>query len=199
MKKSTRKLISSKAGRVSPLAAALLIILMVTIWGSVAYIFMSTPPVENTFTPATITPPDIPETFDEEEKKNVTVKVNADFDCYVRAMVVITLQDDDGNTVAKTPVEGTDYTISLGSDWQYEAPYYYYKGVVPANGTTTNLINSCKSLNTEYHLVVDVLSQTIQADGVITSGDNAGTAGTPAVEHAWGMSYSNGTWSAAGN
>ena len=164
MKKMIRKLTSSKAGRVSPLLAAIVIILTLTIWGTVAYVFMSTNPVLNTFNPATVTPPDIPETFDREEKKNVYIDLantDTDVDCYVRAMIVITLQDDDGNTIAQTPVEGIDYTISLGSDWQYIAPYYYYKGIVPANGTTTNLINSCKSLNTEYHLVVDILSQTI--------------------------------------
>ena len=185
--------------RRSLLILSLVMIFIGTACLTIAFITLKTDPVINTFAPATVSNPEIPETFDYVEKKDVKVTVTGDegVDCYVRAMIVITLQDDDQNTIAKTPVEGTDYTIDLGSDWQYIAPYYYYKGVVPTGQDTTNLINSCTSLNSDYHLVVDILSQTIQADGVITEGDSAGVVNTPAVEHAWGVSYSNGTWSVA--
>lgn len=182
--------------RATVIILAIALMLVGTASLTMAYIFLTTDSLRNTFNPSTVSSPDIQESFDRAEKENVTVKVTGDTDCYVRAMIVITLQDDEGNTVAKTPVEGTDYTISLGTDWQYIAPYYYYKGIVKAGQSTTNLINSCVSNNSEYHLSVDVISQTIQADGVITSGDNAGTVGTPAVAHAWGMTYSDGSWSA---
>ena len=132
--KKKRKLFSIFR-KISPIAA-LALILIGTACVTMAFVFMATSPVRNTFAPATTSDPSIPETFDNEIKKDVKVTVTSDFDCYVRAMIVINLEDEQGNTVAKTPVEGTDYTIDLGDDWQYIAPYYYYKGVVPAGQST---------------------------------------------------------------
>ncbi len=187
------KLFSKKSERIAPVLAALLLIFAITVGGTVAYLIAKSDQVTNTFTPGHVDPPDIPEEFDEQVKKNVKVTVKGDVDCYGRAMVVFTFQDDDGNTVAETPVEGTDYTVTYGDSWQLVDGIWYYKGIVAAEADTDVLIVQCKTRSTKYHLVVDILSQTIQADGVVTSGANAGT---PAVEEAWGMRYSGGTWSA---
>lgn len=145
-------------------AASILLLLTCIIGSTVAYLTEKTPEVENTFTAAVPADPEIQETFDGGTKSDVFVKLNGgDGSYFVRAAVVISLQDDSGNTVAQVPVSGTDYTISMGSDWTQNGNYWYYNSPVAAGEATTNLINSCTTLNEEYKLVVEILAQTIQS------------------------------------
>ena len=100
-----------------------------------------------------------------------------EYSCYVRAAVLITWIDEDGNRLAQTPVEGVDYSISYGSEnWgQKEDGFWYYK--TPVAGTTGILINECRQLRDEpgYRLCVEIFSQTVQA------------APVNAIQDTWGI------------
>lgn len=151
-------------------ALALALVLTLTAGGTVAYLFTNTDAVTNTFTPAK-TSIDIPEDFNGEIKKNVKVKNTGDIDVYVRAMIVVTWQNDAGEVHATAPVVGTDYTMTGSSDteWVVGADgYYYYTSKVAPNGSTDILLTDCKPVEGKtpenYHLVVDVLAQAIQAE-----------------------------------
>ena len=158
---------------------SLLSLIAVVVGGTLAYLMTKTDSVINTFIPAKAPTPEVIEEFDGETKSNVRIHIKNDGQgaCFVRAKVVFTLQDDDGNVIAQVPVAGEDYTVSMNTaDWTYHDGYWYYNvPVIPdcnadatdsiePDGYTTNLINSCTTLNTEYHLVVDILAQTIQAN-----------------------------------
>ena len=144
--------------------AAVLLLSVGIIGGTVAYLHSDTQAVENTFTAATPATPVIEETFDGETKEDVYVKLEGgDGSYFVRAAIVITLQDDEGNTVAQVPAADTDYTIEMGSGWTQDGNYWYYNSPVVAGSQTDNLIETCTSLSTEYNLVVDIIAQTIQA------------------------------------
>lgn len=187
--------------------------------GVVAYLSTSTGPVTNTFEAETATDPSISETMDTEknEKRNVAVYVgNPGYAVYVRAAVVVTWKDASGNVLAQAPVEGTDYTIvwNVDTDTDQDKPwfkhdgFYYHKAMVyntpdttdAHDGTTAVLINSCKPIkaNGDYHLSVEIITQTIQAlgttDGVKDADGNI-TDEIPAVEDAWGVYVVNGALS----
>lgn len=164
----------------------ILALLGMTIGGVVAYLFMSGGSVKNTFTAETEVTPSILETFEENTslvKKDVRVNVgNPGYAVYVRAAVVITWRDSDGNVLAQSPEENTDYTISMGDDWFIHNGFWYCKTMVNS-GDTPVLIKSCTPIaeKGDYHLHVEIISQTIQALGTTDEGDK------PAVTDAWGI------------
>lgn len=112
---------------------------------------------------------------------------------YVRAFVVVTWQDSDGNIYGQMPVEGTDYSIewNVGGNWfQNSDGFYYFRNPVAYDGTnessryTDPLIESITEQVTcpGYTLKVEIISQTIQAVGYTD-----GSPSIPAVQDAWGV------------
>ena len=187
-----------------PLASWLLILVALGSLGTgtvAAYLSYATKPVTNTFQVAQSVLPDVKETFDKTVKTNVSVNVgdtsfnnDAGYSVYVRAAVVATWKDPDGNVLGKVPVKGTDYTIvypdSYNSNWFEHGGFYYHKAPVGSKGSTKILISSCKledgvTAPAGYSLNVEILTQTIQALGE-TDADN-----TPAVTDAWGVTVNN--------
>ena len=143
---------------------ALLVIGMVG--GSLAYLFTNTETVTNTFTPPTVDV-DIEETVKTGEKTDVYFHNTADYPVYMRALLVINWEDASGNIVGNVP-EGYSYTDSgIASGWVAKDGYYYYTQAVAAGDTSTNLIDRIVETvpeNAEYHLRVDVMVETIQAE-----------------------------------
>lgn len=166
-------------GRQVLLLAALVVIAMGVVGGTVAYLVTNTTPVVNTFEPGYVTCI-INEDFKDGDtvKKNVTVTNTGNVDAYIRAAIIVTWKN--GNDIAATvPAKGTDYTLVLNEDdWVEHDGYYYYKNgsVAPNGGTTTNLIKSCEVIgsNGGYTLSVEIL-----ADAIQSSPDEA-------VKQAWG-------------
>ena len=117
---------------------------------------------------------------------------------YVRAFVVVTWQDSEGNIYGQMPVEGTDYSIvwstGEGENWfQNSDGFYYFRNPVAYDGTnassryTDPLIKSITEQVTcpGYTLNVEIISQTIQAVGY-TNG-SLSIPSIPAVQDAWGV------------
>lgn len=170
------------------LALSLVLVLGLSVGGTLAYLVTSTGPVTNTFTPGEVKT-HIEEKFDGAIKENVYVTNTGTVDAYIRAQIVINWVDKDGNIVAD-PGEGVEYELLMGSDkWKKGADgFWYYTEKVKAGGTTFNLIDSCK-VTTEADagvgLQVTILSQAIQAEP------------DDAIEAAWGVTISGGTVSPA--
>ena len=164
------------------LAAVLLslsLLLAASLGTTIAYLMANTDDTVNVFTPGEVQT-EIEEDFDGEVKENVTVKNTGNVDAYLRAAIVVTWQDEEGNILASVPVLGTDYEMTLGTDtgwFQAEDGYYYYSRPVPAGGKSGILIESCKPLVEKEGCVlsVEILSSAIQS----TPAD--------AVTEAWGV------------
>ncbi len=156
------------------------LVVMMAVSGTLAYIFTSTDPVVNTFTP--VTPGSkIDEEFENNVKSDVKVNNTGEVASYIRAKVVITWQDKDGNVYPVSPVENTHYTISylsvkdpetdsvtITTDWILSADgFWYYKKSVAAGASTTNLIGEAKQIkeceDTNYKLHIEILSQAVQS------------------------------------
>lgn len=128
--------------------------------------------VDNTFVLGSVTPSVVEETFDPVAgvKKNVSVANNGNMPVYIRALILVSWQDDSGAILSAQPAAGTDYDCvlagaetgwSLGSDG-----YYYYTKPVPARASTPVLIQSLTDKNETAgrRLRVDVIAQAVQAE-----------------------------------
>jgi len=139
--------------------------------GTVAYLVAGTDPLINNFDLADVSCR-VKEDFNKQEKKNVKIQNTGDIDAYIRAKVVVTWQDAEGNVYGEAPVKGTDYSIQYNeTDWKQDGDYWYYdEPVAPVtenNCYTPVLINSCSSSGTEpegYHLSVEILAEAIQSE-----------------------------------
>lgn len=168
------------------LLVALAVVLCAVVGTTVAYLFDNTEPITNTFTPVEVTT-EITEDFKNNVKNDVKVTNTGDIDAYIRAAVVVTWQNDDGNVYPTAPVEGTDYTVSYpGNGWvKHTDGYYYYTSAVAPNASTGVLLTDCKPVESKtpdgYHLVVEILASAIQAEPA------------DAVKEAWSVTISNGS------
>lgn len=156
--------------------------------GVIAFIIDVTSPNVNVFTPVNVKV-EINEDFDEEVKKDVTVKNIGNTDAYIRAAVVVNWQNDKGQPLAKDCVAGTDYTITYAENTKWAKSssdgYWYFKSPVAKGDSTDILIKSCAPVADKvpegYHLSVEILAESLQSS-------------VDAVNNAWNLSIaSDGT------
>ena len=161
------------------LLAALVLIFGALVGSTVAFLVAGTQTVTNKFQPTSVTT-DIVEKFDGEVKNNVKVQNTGEIPAYIRAAVVVTWQNDEGQVYAQTPVEGTDYTLEwYTSGWFKKDGFYYHESAVAPNGTTGVLFTNCQPVANRapegYYLCVEILASGIQSEPA------------SAVEAAWGV------------
>lgn len=165
--------------KVSMLLVSLVLIAAIAVGSTVAFIATSTEPITNIFNPANVTI-DIDEKIENGVKTDVQVKNTGNTDAFIRAKIVVTWKDTNGNVSATKPVEDTDYTMTLNeADWfQGTDGFYYCKTSVAPNGFTPVLIEKCEKTRTPpdgYDLSVEII-----ASGIQSTPDGA-------VKEAWGM------------
>lgn len=177
--------------RAALLVLSLVMILSISVGGTLAYLIAQTGPKTNTFQPGDVTT----ETYEpgwtdkvSDEKKDVSFINTGNVPVYMRAQIVVEWVAENGDVLAVVPEEGEgkDYKLTLASNdkWEKQGDFYYYKEIVqgkPKDGNafrTAELIESCKLLKDNpdgCRLRVVVLSQAVQAD-----------ANQKAVTEAWG-------------
>ena len=168
--------------KVSLLLVSLVLIAAIAVGSTVAFIATSTEPITNIFNPANVTI-DIDESFVDGVKTDVQVKNTGSTDAFIRAKIVVTWKDADGNVSATKPVKNTDYTMTLNTtDWFLGSDGFYYckTSVAPdaPNNLTPVLIEKCEKTGTPpdgYDLSVEII-----ASGIQSTPDGA-------VKEAWGM------------
>lgn len=155
-------------GRQVLLLAALAVIAMGVVGGTVAYLVTNTGSVTNTFEPGYVKCV-INEKFDEKTKQDVTVKNDGNVDAYIRATYVINWLDSSGNIVASVP-EGYGCTLTVNPDnkWKKGADgYFYYPSPVAPKHSTEGSLLTCTVIypdeNPKYTLQVEILADAIQS------------------------------------
>lgn len=143
---------------------SLMLVVATCVGVTVAYLSSETTNIVNTFVPGNV-PLTINETFDDTLKKNVTVTNTGNVSAFVRAAIIVTWQDSEGNVAPTAPVDGKDYEMTLGSDWTPKDGFYYYKEAVAAKATTTALIEEAYQAKeySGYQLHIEIVTQTIQS------------------------------------
>lgn len=167
------------------IVAALAVLLAVAVGFTVAFLVDTDGPVVNTFVPSQV-PSEVVENFEGKVKSNVKIKNNGNIDAYIRAAVVFTWQNADGDVYPVTPSVGTDYQINWKkTNWFEKGGYYYYKKKVAPGATTEELFTDCKPLKAApadgYTLHVEILGSAIQAEPDYV------------VERVWGVQVTTAT------
>ena len=151
------------------LLVSMVLLVVGAVSGTVAYIVAHAGPVENVFE-ATSVPCEVVEKFEDHTvKTDVKIAYKGNIDAYIRARVVITWQDENGNVAAQVPVEDTDYTIDYDStgDWVQVGDYWYCSEAVAPSKTTPVLIAKCEPVEGKapagYYLSVEILAESIQS------------------------------------
>lgn len=155
--------------------AALVVALVgvVSVGGTFAWLTASTSAVENSFVPVATTT-DIVEDNEGSVKRDVVVSNGGDIPVYVRAMVVVSWEDGEGNVVANVPdgysadIMYADLTSSAAAWFEGSDGLYYCKAPVNPGSSTDPLIEEGKAVvpqgGQEYYLRIEVLSEAIQAE-----------------------------------
>ena len=179
--------VHSKSKKKLILLVSLVMLLTVAVGGTLAYLTASTDPLPNIFTTSGVPISVQEDPFDGTVKNNVKIQNDGNTDAYIRAAVVVTWQDSEGNVYAVKPEAGVDYQITFptGTGWVYLTAdgFYYYTASVASNNQTGVLLTNCKPLKSApadgYTLCVEIVAESVQAKGV----DN----GVKAVVKAWGV------------
>lgn len=174
------------------LTLSVILVLLLAVSGTLAYIFTESASLENEFQPSHISCAVVEngkqysgEEVNVSEKKNVQIQNTGDTAAYIRAKVVVTWKSHSNTLYAKAPQEENDYTMTFAPDsgWVKGADdfYYYTLAVSPAalcNHTdgqafceqcmTKVLISEC-SMNANAnkpegcYLSVEIIASAIQA------------------------------------
>ncbi len=165
------------------LTAAMMLLLSVSISGTLAYLTAESAPMVQTFTFGRVAT-DVSEEKDGNARRNIRVTNTGTLDVYVRAAAV-------GNwcNAAGEIVEGWAAPSNLlGEGWISRNGYYYYTDKLTPGASTAPLFTAAISgddaSRSGLHLEVAVVHQSIQADGVTADG-------TPIVTAAWGWTPPN--------
>ena len=142
------------------LLVSLTVLFCSVIGGTAAYLVARSASLTNTFTPSYVT------TAVTDDYK---IQNTGNTAAWIRAAVVVTWQDTNGNVYGQMPVAGTDYTDwTPGINWVKGTDgFYYYTEPVLAKGETPHaLIESINPIGsspaTDYYLTVEILGSGIQ-------------------------------------
>ena len=151
------------------LLVSILLLACIAVGGTLAFLIAQAGPVVNTFQPSKVAT-EVEETLVGNTKTDVKIKNTGDTNAYIRAAVVVTWKDADGNVCGQAPVAGTDYNIVFATDtgWTKSADgFYYYTTPVVSKGETGILITSCSPVADKapegYSLDVMILGSGIQS------------------------------------
>ena len=160
------------------LVVSIALLLCVGIGTTLAYLVDVTGPVTNTFEPSQVST-SVVETFKNGVKSDVSVQNTGDIDANIRAAIVVTWQDANGNVYGQKPVAGTDYNIDINTSrqnkpagqWTQKADGFYYWSAPVAPGANTGiLITECTAVEGKapagYALCVEIIGSGIQAVGI---------------------------------
>lgn len=154
------------------LLISLVMLLVVIVGGSMAFLQDATNKVENTFTPAQVTI-DPTESVDHTEntKSNIKFTNTGNVPVYIRATLVIYWTDViDGKTEVIAQPTGAEVKIgAVQSGWtKVEEIYYYTSPVNPGTHTGVMLapINVAVPTGSTAQCHIDVQAEAIQADGL---------------------------------
>jgi len=167
------------------LLLCLAVVLVIGVGGVVAFLVTNTGTIDNMFYPAEVKC-QVEEKNIGDTKSEVKIKNTGNITAYIRAKVVITWQDIEGNIFSAIPGENVDYEIEYDKDGKWilgSDGYYYHKKPIEAGASTEALIDSCTTKvaceQDGYYLNVEIMASAIQADGSTSNG-------VKAVVDAWG-------------
>lgn len=153
-----------------------MVLLGASIGATIAYLNDKSNTVTNTFIPAEVKI-QIDETLKGNVKSDVkilNVKTDKTIPAYIRAEIIVTWQNSDGEVLGKTPKLGTDYSMEINTaNWTEDGGYYYHKGAVDPGEHTAVLIEKAETKvasipnpanpDKPYYLCIEILASAVQS------------------------------------
>ena len=185
----------------SIIITSVILLLLVAVGTTLAYVFTETEPVENTFIPSRVSCAVVENGKEpvsgslvniSDSKNNVQIQNTGDTDAYIRVAVTVNWMNADGTRVwAQKPIQNTDYTMTynLSKNGWFDGGdgfYYYSKAVSPTspNNLTEILISNAALMsgvtapvgtdNTQYYLSIEIVASAIQSTPASTVSDQWG-------------------------
>ena len=159
---------------------ALILLLGMTIGGTIAYLVRESDSVVNDFIPANVEI-EIQETFKNDVKEEIVIENKSNIPVFIRVALVGNWADADNKICINHGAILPDFT--LGENWvEGSDGFYYYTQSVAVGGETTDLLGSNIELTADTDgcsYQVEVIASAIQAQG----DDDTDTA----VYDAWGI------------
>ncbi len=155
--------------KATALLVSLIVLIVLVVGTTTAFIIAGDGPITNIFKPSKVSCKVNEESFDGSIKSGVTIENTGDVEAYIRAAIVVTWKNAEGNVYARKPVAGTDYTNLLNADDWFlgDDGFYYYKDPVKAGDSTSVLIYNYTATGTNtpagYNLNVEILASAIQS------------------------------------
>lgn len=163
-KRSRRRSTKSTA-----LLVSLLLLLCVTVGGTIAFLMDSDGSLGNIFNPSKVKV-EVEETVNGNTKSDVYIKNTGDTEAWIRVAIAVTWKDNDGNTYGQAPKLDKDYVLNWGAgDWYTGSDgFEYYRYPVTAGEGTGTLIKSISLASTAnvpegYSLNVEIIASGIQS------------------------------------
>ena len=149
---------------------SLVMLLVVIVGGSMAFLQDATNKVENTFTPAQVTI-DPTESVNEDTKSNIKFTNTGNVPVYIRATLVIYWTDViDGESQVIAQPTGANVEIgAVQSGWTKNGDIYYYDSPVKPNESTGVMLDPITvtvPTGSTAQCHIDVRAEAIQADGL---------------------------------
>lgn len=170
------------------LVVSVLVLLLGIVGASLAYLSMKTEPVKNEFIYGKVSC-EVLEDFNDAVKNNVRIKNTGNIPAYIRARVVVTWKNENGDIYGTKPVLNEDYSFTYNTNltykWTEGGLYFYFPDPVDPGKETTWMLHDCEKKENAnvpegYDLSVEILADAIQSEPV------------SAVEEAWGVTVRNG-------
>lgn len=121
---------------------SVLLVAVVAVGGTLAYLVASDSPLLNTFSLMKIdTEVEEPTTSGSAESKEPTVKNSGTADVYVRAIAYVVMVNKKGEEYSDPTLAAYVHPKYNTGNWEYDGSYYYYKGKLTAGGTTAPLFD----------------------------------------------------------
>lgn len=164
-----KKILKNKQKQVVKLVICLLLVLGISVGGTMAFLVTKTNKVENKFNDSSVMC-EVTETFENNIKSNVAIKNTGDTQAYIRAYINVTWMDAEGNIFGNKPVENQDYELVFAEEnnWIEINGYWYYQLPVNPQDSTDILISSCKLIDSAsipdgYSLSVEIVCSAVQS------------------------------------
>ena len=138
---------------------ALLLLVTVSVGGTLAWLATQTDPVTNTFTPSHVTTA-VDEEIKGSTKEKVSITNTGDTDAYLRATYVLNNVDADGNILPGTPV--VSLTVN-SNNWCEGSDGYYYSTKSVAPNESLELF---KNVTAGAGVQMTIIAEGIQSTGM---------------------------------
>mgnify|MGYP005933539303 CR=1 FL=1 len=158
--RSSRTANNGGAKKLPAAAIAIILVVVMTIGGTVAWLVAQTKPIINTFSPVS-SGIEIEENTEQNYKTDIMVKNTGEVDVYVRVSLVANYFDENDNITAGAKVP--DFKLNTDNWFLGKDGYYYYKTPLPVGEVTNDLLASDSKMKLEEKMQVTVLAQSVQA------------------------------------